>query len=204
MKKPIIAIDIDDVIFPFVNGIATYHNELKGTVLTEDDFFSFDLWDVWGSTEQEAIEIVENFMQSDYMHLVPLAGAKESLERLARDFRIVLITARNGAFSDNTTRWLQYHLSDIFHEVIFAGNHYDGRGYRTKGEICKELGAVLIIDDSPRNILSAAQQNIDGILFGEKAWSVMDELPATLVKSCKDWDQAEEYIYGEWRSKQLS
>lgn len=204
MKKPLIAVDIDDVLFPFIYGIAEHHNNIKGTTLTLEDFVSYNLNEVWGCSQEEANQIIKGFLSKNYLHLEPVQGAQAGLYRLKKDFKVVLVTARNSVYEPETSRWLQVHLPGLFDELIFSGNIHDGRDYRSKGEICEELGAVLIIDDHPDNILSAAQRGVEGILFGEKAWTVMDELPASLVKPCKDWDQVERYIYGEWQSKQLS
>lgn len=198
MNKPVIAVDIDDVLFPFVDGIAAYHNNLKGTNLTVDDFFSYNFVEVWGGEVDETERIVESFLGMDQLHLQPVHGAKEALARLSQDFEVVLVTARNQLFESATSAWLQHHLPELFSQVIFAGNHHDGRPYRPKGVICEELGARLLIDDHPRNLLSVAEHGIDGVLFGTKAWSVRPETPARITP-CKDWDAVVSYIYDEWR-----
>ncbi len=199
-----IAIDIDEVLFPFIVGVAEHHNKMKGTALTPEDFISFKLHEIWGCTLEGASQVVDSFLASDSLALEPIEGAQKALSALKQDFTVVLVTARNGISEPETRRWLQHHFSGLFDEVIFAGNAHDGRPHRSKGEICKELGAVLLIDDHPNNILSATQSGIDGILFGEKVWTVMDTLPASAVRHCKDWTQTERYIYDEWRSPRLS
>lgn len=196
--RPLIAVDIDDVLFPFVPGIATYHNDLKGTTLSPQDFHSYNFMEVWGGDEQETNTIVDNFMMGDNLHLQPVEGAKQALTRLNQDYDIVLVTARNEVFETATVTWLREHLPDLFRHVIFAGNQYDGRPHRTKGSICTELDAQLLIDDHPRNIMSAAECGIDGILFGIHAWSVLDA-PNSKVTACRDWSAVLEFIYEQWR-----
>ncbi len=200
-EKPTIAIDIDDVLFPFVVGVAKHYNGLKGAALTPADFFSFNFDEVWGGTVEESVEIVYDFLSTDCLALQPVAGAQEVLGRLKEDFNLVLVTARNDEFRPQTASWLQQHFPGLFRDVVFAGNHYDNRGFRAKGDICKELGADLLIDDHPKNILSAVEAGISGILFGEKAWTVMGELPDSSVRYCKDWRAVEKYIYDEWRTR---
>ena len=194
--KPVIAVDIDDVLFPFVHGITDYHNTLKGANLTVDDFFSYDFAEVWGVSAEETEEIVSGFLRADQLHLQPVDGAASALARLAGDFDIVLVTARNQVFEAETAAWLRRHLPDLFQHVVFAGNPHDGRPYRPKGVICRELGARYLIDDYPANLLSAAECGVKGILFGSKRWSVLDE-PSALIAPCADWRAVEEYIYHE-------
>lgn len=201
MSRPVIVCDIDDVVFPFIDGMASHYNAKYGAQLTAEDFISFDFTDVWGGTQEEANAIVEEFLHTDVLHLEPLDGVVEAFTRLKEDFDIVMVTARNGIFEKGTTAWLRTHMSDLFSNVIFAGNYHDGRGYRTKGEICKELGAVLIIDDHPSNVMSAVEAGTDGILFGNKQWTLEGVEQRPEIKHCEDWAQVLEYIYGQWRNK---
>lgn len=197
-QRPVIAVDIDDVLFPFVPGIASYHNHLKGTTLSPEDFHSYNFMEVWGGSEVEANDIVEGFMAAGNLHLRPVEGAKEALTQLSRDYHIVLVTARNQVFESVTVTWLREHLPDLFQHVVFAGNQYDGRPHQTKGVICNGLNAQLLIDDHPRNIASAVECGVDGVLFGRQAWTVLDA-PLDSVKVCADWPAVVEYIYHEWR-----
>lgn len=197
-QKPVIAVDIDDVLFPFVDGIAGYHNTLKGTQLTVADFYTYNFSDVWGTSHEETEAIVSGFLGADNLELRPIEGAADALARLSQDFDVVLVTARNQVFEDETVGWLRRHLPDLFRHVVFAGNPHDGRPYRPKGIICRELEARLLIDDHPTNLLSAAECGVDGVLFGSKAWSVLDE-PSVRIVPCADWKAVLEYVYHEWR-----
>jgi len=202
--KLIIAIDIDDVLFPFVSSVVDHHNSIKGTSLVAEDFLSFNFREYWGGSEEESMQMIDSFLSKNVLHLQPMSGARHALNRLKQDFTIILVTARNGEYQLETNRWLQKHFIGLFDSIVFAGNPQDGRVFRTKGEICQEIGAVLLIDDHPKNILSVIERGIDGVLFGEKPWSVMNELPAAFVTHCKDWAEVERYIYGDWQPKQLS
>lgn len=203
MKKPVLVCDIDDVVFPFIPEMAKHYNQHYQARLTPEDFVSFNFYEVWGGTQQEANTIIENFLAQPQLAVAPIEGAVEAFARLKQDFDIVMVTARNGIFEDTTSTWLKEHFTDLFSRVVFAGNSHDGRGYRTKGEICQELNAVLIIDDYPINVMSAVQQGTDGILFGNRAWTIEAEAHEKVVH-CQDWSAVEEYIYGTWRYKQLS
>lgn len=196
-KRPVLAVDIDDVLFPFVDGIAAYHNELRGTNLTSRDFVSYNFREVWGGDQLETDHLIDEFLRRDHLQLRPVEGARRALEQLSRDFDIYLVTARNELFTESTSRWLRHHLPDLFTHVIFAGNPHDGRSYQPKGRICQKLGAQLLIDDHPSNLLSAADCGVRGILFGSHRWSVADAKLAPYVTACRDWKAVLECIYGQ-------
>lgn len=203
MKKPVIVCDIDDVVFPFIPAVAAHYNERHHAALTPEDFVSYNFYEVWGGTQDEANLIIEQFLAEPRLELAPIEGAVEAFARLKDDFTLVMVTARNGVFEEQTTRWLRLHFAELFSHAVFAGNPHDGRGYRTKGEICRELEAVLIIDDHPDNIKSAVLQGVDGILFGERHWTLEAKTEERTVH-CRDWGSVVEYIYETWRHKQLS
>ncbi|MEO6513183.1 MAG: hypothetical protein ABIR37_00705 [Candidatus Saccharimonadales bacterium] len=203
MGKPVIAVDIDDVIFPFVPEIIKQFNTRIGADLTLDDFKVYHFSQVWGSTEEEANDIVAEFLTQDVVHLQPISGAQEALSILSRDFRIVLVTARNGLFAPSTQQWLEAHFKDLFEDVIFAGNPHDTVVYREKGMVCQELGAVVLIDDSPNNLQSALDYGIDALLFGAHNWNREHSLPAHIAR-CETWEETVKYIHENYLAAQKS
>lgn len=202
--KLTIAVDIDDVLFPFVSGIADFYNQKHGANLTVDDFISYNFVDVWGGSYEDSVKLVDDFLAIDHSHLRPIEGSIAAINRLKGGYRVVSITARNGIFEPNTMKWLSAHFPGLFDGVYFAGSRHDGRPYRPKGEVCREVGAHILIDDSPNNLLSAAEHGVDGVLFGKKPWSLMNGLSPQSVKHCADWVEVEDYIYNDWQSRQFS
>lgn len=49
-KKPVVAVDIDEVLAHFVPALAEFHNHKFGTDLTADDFHSYSFAEVWVRT----------------------------------------------------------------------------------------------------------------------------------------------------------
>ena len=68
-------------------------------------------------------------------------------------------------------KWIETNYPNIFTELHFA-NHYatDGTS-RTKGEICTEINAILLIDDSFHNVKSCVTHGIPTLLFGNYPWN---------------------------------
>lgn len=192
MKKPIIALDIDEVIFPFVAGAAEHHNQHYGTALTQDDFNTFDFWNVWGGTREDTIQKLDDFiLRSNHLHLQPIKGAQDAIRLLSKNYDIVLVTARNERLRDATTTWFKEHMPALFEHIHYAGNKYDGHAYRSKLEVCRDLRATLLIDDAPHNVIECSKGGMKTILFGDYPWQTAQDiakLPPTVVR-CKDWTE---------------
>jgi uncharacterized HAD superfamily protein len=64
--RPLIAVDIDEVLARFAHTLASYHNEKYSTSLTEESFFSYQFHEVWGGTVEEANSKVRLFHDMYY------------------------------------------------------------------------------------------------------------------------------------------
>ena len=53
-KKPVIAVDLDEVLGQFVPAIVAFHNATYGSSYTAEDFFSYRFADVWQCHDDEA------------------------------------------------------------------------------------------------------------------------------------------------------
>lgn len=119
---------------------------------------------------------VHKFLESKYFEDLPvLEGALSVFRSFSRKFRFVCVTSRQHAIEQQTRQWLDRHFADVFESVHF-GNHYGVEGTkRSKSEICKELGAVVLIDDSAKYAKEAAPHVPHIILFGDYAWNKMTD-----------------------------
>lgn len=61
-----VAVDLDEVLAPFVTPLAHYHNATFGTALGEADFVSYTFMNVWGGTPQEAARKVSEFYSGPF------------------------------------------------------------------------------------------------------------------------------------------
>lgn len=103
--------------------------------------------------------------------LQPIPYALETLHKLKEDYDLHVVTSRQFAIQDLTLRWIEQHYPGIFSEVHF-GNHYSREGkVRSKPEICRDIGAVLLIDDSLQYAMHCFKADIPVLLFGEYAWN---------------------------------
>ncbi|PCH33341.1 hypothetical protein WOLCODRAFT_135069 [Wolfiporia cocos MD-104 SS10] len=182
-NKPIICIDLDDVLSQTNGVVADWHNAAYGTNMTLDDFYYYYYWrnPYWG-TPNETFRKVEEFYKTPRLYEAPpIEGALEGLKALKEmGFRLVLVTARQIRELPQTEEWMDKHYSGIFEQIICTGMSQetlaDDKAMLTKlskADVCKKLGAKLMIDDSIENALKCARAEppIPILLFGDYQWN---------------------------------
>lgn len=187
-----IAIDCDDVIVATAPAILRYYNQTYGTNIALPDFYSTDPG-VWGVKEYaEAIRRVEAYLKSEeYQNLAPFEDAIEILRKLRQKYELHIITARANFLAEATKRMLAQYFPDIFSTVEFT-NHF-GKAARTKAQVCQELGADVLIEDSLHHAQAVASCGIDVLLFGDYPWNQASNLPANITR-VRDWKEVAERL----------
>lgn len=183
-----IALDFDDLIFPLMDELVPYVNSRHGWNYTLADYRTFEFEVLWGSTRQEAIEIVDTFFSELDLHPQPLSGAAEAVGTLrSAGHRLVVVTARHDELEHHTQLWIEQHLPGVFDDVQLCNSYQvDGRPTRRKVDVCRELGAEVLVDDSLGNVSEMAVAGGLGLLFGNYPWNRADELPPG-VERMADW-----------------
>lgn len=193
-RKPVLAIDIDEVLAEFVPVLAEFHNRTYGTSFTAEHFISYEFHEVWGGTVQEATMKVQEFFRSPLFTdgLPMLHGAYTAMRRLQKYFELHVVTSRQFAIQALTEEWINKHFTGVFTAIHF-GNHYAQSGVtRSKAEICKEIGACMLVDDSVRYAQNCQQQDIPVILFGNYAWNAHAH---DGLQRAHNWSQAVQMIF---------
>uniref|UniRef100_A0A7S0XC39 CN hydrolase domain-containing protein n=1 Tax=Chromulina nebulosa TaxID=96789 RepID=A0A7S0XC39_9STRA len=201
-NKPIIAIDIDEVLAHFIPKLADFHNENYGTSLTVEHFNCYEFHKVWGGSLEETSSKVMSFFDSPYISTV--SGSYDALKLLKQDFSLHIVTSRQHIVEDLTRQWIYKNYPDIFDEIHF-GNHYTKNGIsRSKSDICKDINALLLVDDSLIYAKNCASSGIPVILFGHYPWNRpndIDKLMFThsngkcLIHEVNTWDQVVGKVY---------
>ena len=202
MQKPIIAIDIDDVLAEFTESVRQRVNESTGLTLTREDYqIRGDYWGyyetVWAQHEAAHSQSIETYvteMAVSQLHIPMLPGAAFALTRLSEQYNLVCITARPKSLRTATEEWLKENVAELSIEIYFT-NHVDVDAPTvSKGEICARVGASYLIDDNVDHCVSAREHGITPILFGEYGWQYT--VPEDLVR-CRDWPMIIEYFENE-------
>lgn len=192
--KPIIAVDIDDVLLPHFQDLINWYNRTYGTKVTLADNNGTDPRP-WGTdTDEEAIRRVHHYFETaEFRDALPFTEAKEVLFRLSGHYRLIVISARDSLIEEMTRDWLKRHFSELVHDAHFTARYSLEGKKREKGDVCREVGAAYLIDDSLDNALSAAAAGVDTLLFGTYPWNEAATLPPKVIR-CADWPAVEEYF----------
>lgn len=198
-NKPTIAVDIDDVIVAESEFIVGYSNKHWGHALSLEDYDEH--WSqMWG------VDHDETERRADILHSLGITSAyrvledaHDALNKLSRNFRLIILTSRRKKISDETLNWLEKNFSDLFEEVHFTGfwdEPTEGSHLLTKGELSKQIGADYMIDDQVKHCVAAAEAGVKCVLFGEYAHAQNADIPDGVTR-CKNWKEVLEYFQNE-------
>ncbi|CAN0264382.1 unnamed protein product, partial [Ectocarpus sp. 12 AP-2014] len=166
-NKPVVAVDLDEVLGEFVLQLCAFHNDQHGTSLTPASFNSYYFHEVWGGTRAEADAKMVEFFKTPYFldGIPPLAGATEVLRKHSRSLTFYVVTSRQDSLQAHTKRWIDAHYPGIFAGLRF-GNHFSTEGaVRSKPDLCRMIGAEMIIDDNTKYATECASAGIRTLLF---------------------------------------
>ncbi len=199
MKKPIIAVDIDDVIAAHAEALIEFGNKKWGTNLTLKDYDEHwaKMWQIDAAeVEKRVTELNEAGFTREFKHY---PDAVKVLAELAKRYKLVILTSRRREMSKDTLEWVEKYYPNIFSEIHFAGiwdnfkEPYHLMTNATKAKICQEIGADYLIDDQLKHCVAAAEAGVKGLVFGEYHWNRAKKLPKDVIR-VKDWQAILEYF----------
>lgn len=200
MTRPIIAIDIDDVLADNAAGFIRYTNDKWGTSLEPDDYEEH-----WGKVWQTEHDLSETIRRRDelieagiYRTYAHDDSALPVLKRLSERFDLHVVTSRLAVMKDGTLEWLDKHYGGIFppDNVHLAGiwEKVDASTHTvTKADTVRLIEAEYLIDDQLKHCEGAAENGVKALLFGNYKWNETDYLNANIVR-VKDWNAVERYF----------
>lgn len=185
----IIAIDLDEVLADTTPALIRYHNDTYGTSFVFEDFNSYEWWNIWGGTREQSVRKFLDFVKTPYFHEVqPVKGSQEAIKKLKERHTLHIVTSRQIELQAETFAWVNRHFPDVFAGLHIA-NHaqwaISGKT-RTKVEICRELEASLLIEDSIMYAKECEEENIPVLLL-DYPWN-KDVLPSN-TKRVKSWKE---------------
>ncbi len=181
-----IGIDIDEIITEYVESIIEFYKNKTGRTLLREDFKTYHFWETWGGTRKEAIQIVEEFFNSELFDSIkPVKDSIQSINNLSKNNELIFITSRPDHWKEKTEDWLKRNLDSPV-KVIFTSDFHTGEG-KKKAEICRELKSGLILEDNEKYAIECANTGIKVILF-DKPWNQNSE-HSNLIR-VNDWTDA--------------
>ena len=111
--------------------------------------------------------------------LEPLEGAVDAINALHENHEVYFISARDTVAYDSTVEWFQkYNM--LPRKIILTG------GLKSKGDICKELGIDVFIEDSAVNASEIVQAGVLVLLY-KAEYNI--GLKDSRVIYCENWNE---------------
>lgn len=191
-----IGIDIDEVMVDFLSAFLDDYNIKHGTDYRRDTFHSFGMHHVMQEDMATITERVKIFEQSDsFRNLVPVTGAVEGVNELAKNNDLIIVSSRSEAIHDYTRDWLNQHFPKKIAEVHFSSHPYVNRqSTNSKADLCLMLRLDVLIEDALEYVLPCAQQGIKVLLF-DTPWNRQPDLPANITR-VHSWQDIVDVISG--------
>jgi hypothetical protein len=196
-EKPIIAVDIDNVLAKTAETFAEYSNRTWATAITPSDFGE-DFTRVWGvSYEVALLRLNQIYSAGVFADIPAMEAALAVLQHLRRQYRLVIVTSRRKSIAGLTREWVNTSFPGCFEDIYFSGI-YDGDLNdlsllrMTKGEVLQNIGAAYLIDDEPKHCFAADSVGVKSLLFQMRA-SGIDQLPATITP-VGGWEEVKRYF----------
>lgn len=156
-----IAIDIDEVLMPFVKPMANW----RGHKMPRRRGYNYVYRDMFKLSEFESQKMVREFYESQTFEMIePIEGAHEAITRLRRDAtKIYAVTGRQQPVRAKTEEWLGLHFPMLFDDLVLTDSFTEHE--IAKLDVCRALNLDTIIDDSELNCLACAYGGMKTIHF---------------------------------------
>jgi hypothetical protein len=186
------AIDCDDVLVPTAEVILEAYNDRYGVSIGPEAFY--DSNNDWGAaSHEEAVLRVDALLREGIMaNTAPNSETIEALARRAESDELHLVTGRQSYLEDTTHDMLDRYFPDFFTTVEHTNYFAPVNGKirpRSKGEVCKQIGADVLLDDHlvhGQSVLEAGVKEV--IVWGNYPWNRTEELSRGMVR-CVTWNE---------------
>lgn len=198
-RRLVIAVDCDDVLLSTAEAIVANYNQRFGTQVTLKDMYKPATIETWGTDDDDiAIERVNEFLRSnEHASLRPTPSAIAGIKELAEYHELHLITGRADFLKDTTKSLLQTYFPDCFTSIEHTNYILPSTSKavrRSKGDVCAEIGANILIDDHLVHGVAALDARLEKVIvFGEYPWNSEVELSEGMVR-CKNWEAVTEEL----------
>lgn len=181
-----IAIDLDDVLALSLIDFIDFYNKKFNNKISVEDFTGFSLNESIGMPIEEERKLLEEYDAScHYDNIKPMEGAKEAIKELSENHQLFIVTSRPQKREKQTREWLKKYIEGI-EDVFFIRQEYKGKA-KTKGEVCKEIGAEILIEDNLDYAKSCVVEGVRVLLF-DYPYNREDDINP-LITRVKSWKE---------------
>lgn len=172
----VVAIDLDEVLAETIDQLLKYYNySFKWKSITKEDVIDYNLWklDRYGISINDAKRMFFWFLffSNKWGKIKPVKFARAWIKKLKEQwYDLYIVTARPSLtiFKWRTNIWVNKYFKWIFKWIKYSD--YMMRNQKKKSDICKQIGAEIIIEDNLDNAIECAKNWIKAYLI-DKPWN---------------------------------
>ncbi|URE37902.1 5' nucleotidase, deoxy (Pyrimidine), cytosolic type C protein (NT5C) [Musa troglodytarum] len=168
-EKLAVAVDVDEVLGSFLLALNKFIADCYSSNHSVSEYYVYEFYKIWKCSRAEGTS------------------------------KTFFILSRQNAIKNHTLEWIEKHYPGLFQEIHF-GNHFALDGVsRPKSEICKSLGAHVLIDDNPKYALECAEVGIRVLLFdyhNSYPWCKAGSATShPMVTKVHNWQEVEQQLF---------
>lgn len=140
-----IAIDLDEVLVPFLRPLAKFHGR---ALPPSERCKNYVFREVFDCSQEESASMVRAYYQSpEFLYERPIIGSQRAMHRLRGQFdKMYILTGRQDVAREQTERWIETWFPDTFDDVILTNSYT--KHEVSKVDMCRALSIGCLIDDS--------------------------------------------------------
>lgn len=149
---------------------------------------------VWKCDAETIIGRVKAFYEStDHAAMVPFAEACMATKQLSRSHDLMIVTSRPDSTQPHVHAIVKKHFPRTFERIHFTNGYAAAKDarIRKKSEVCKEIGAAVLIDDALIHAQEVAAAGIP-VLLPDRPWN-RDHTPKGVTR-VHGWDEIVSWI----------
>lgn len=184
----VIAIDIDEILFPLKKCFYEYLNN-RFNINLNPLSSNYDLASETRLSYKTRIRMYYEFVdKGNFGFMEPIEGAVEGIKKLKQLDDLHAVTARQNFTKRASINNINFHFPKMFSGFHF-GNHHNFIDPRekTKKELCSEIGARLLVEDQTK-YAEQLYTHIPVILL-DKPWNQDFEEDNQWVYRVKNWNK---------------
>ncbi len=188
--------DCDDVLIPFIYPAVEHYNLTYNADVDVAHFY--DGPEHWGVDDlsiaagRVQVYMRDKIVNSPQDFINPNPDAVEVVHSLSRVHRQFIITGRSDFMQPMTNEMVDTHFADKFYKIIHT-NHFDEHISRTKGSVCLEESADVLVDDGLLHCESAVEEGeVEVALLLDEPWNRDRTLHPKIIRCANLWVVREE------------
>lgn len=152
---------MDEVLFPLLRPMLR-HTKIKQP---ESSKYPYNYSVVMDRPREEAQQVLYDYYDSkEFNHVLPIHGTLNVINRFKKNgYDLYLVTGRQARVRDKTEEWLNYWFPNTFKDIILTDSYTSKEV--SKVDVCKNIGAGLIIDDSYETCVRCLDEGVSVINY---------------------------------------